>query len=102
MFAKASCEQQFKRHQLSTKSVNLRTLRVHNVLWYRQTPVPKYWLTHVNQIVNYRKEGFIGGGAFWGGGKITYTFSANANVLSVSVLPETPPPRLTHPLPACW
>jgi len=29
-----------------------------------------------------------------GGGKIMYTFSANANVLSVSALPDPPPPRL--------
>jgi hypothetical protein len=29
-----------------------------------------------------------------GRGKITYMFSANANVLSVSVPPDPPPPRL--------
>jgi hypothetical protein len=29
-----------------------------------------------------------------GGGKITHTFSANANVLSVSAPPDPPPPRL--------
>ncbi len=33
-----------------------------------------------------------------GRGKLTYTFSANANVLSISAA-YPPPPRLTHPPP---